>query len=322
MIVIATDEAGYGPKLGPLVIVGSVWKLPTSDSEASTASAFTPLTSPVQIGAERLTVGDSKQVFQSRSKSGRHGGGYRKLEWMTLAGCRWSGLITGELRPVADLAPADAEAVWETPWLASLAQQRVAVGAEQALLDAWSTGPAQLIGLQARVITARVFNELCRSGLNKSDLLSLLTLRLVRELMGAVADLHQGPIHVDCDRHGGRRYYAAPLQSVFPDALPEAVSQSKTTSHYRVPRGDSGFEIRFSVKGDSYAPVAYSSIVAKYLREKSMEAINAYFAAQHRETEPLRPTAGYGSDANRFLRDVEPILGRTKLKRNHLVRCR
>ena len=41
MLVIATDEAGYGPKLGPLVIAGTVWRFEEdSNKRMNSASLY------------------------------------------------------------------------------------------------------------------------------------------------------------------------------------------------------------------------------------------------------------------------------------------
>jgi len=48
-------------------------------------------------------------------------------------------------------------------------------------------------------------------------------------------------------------------------------------------------------------PTALASMVAKYVRELSMDQLNGYFAER---VPGLRPTAGYGLDAWRFLDDV------------------
>ena len=149
-------------------------------------------------------------------------------------------------------------------------------------MNAWGDGEAQLIGLQARVITADSFNRFCESGMNKSDLLSQTTLELVQSQLDGLEGPPHDSVAVFCDRHGGRRYYAGPLQWVFDGILVQVIEESSSVSSYRVPYRQGEFTIRFSVKGDSFTPVAFSSMVAKYIREKAMESLNAYFARFHR----------------------------------------
>ena len=91
---------------------------------------------------------------------------------------------------------------------------------------------------------------------------------------------------------------------------------------YRLSDQTSRIEVFFTVKGDTFTPVALSSLHAKYLRERFMESFNAYFAARHREPTPLKPTAGYPVDADRFLADIESILQREKIDHRRIVRSR
>jgi hypothetical protein len=53
-----------------------------------------------------------------------------------------------------------------------------------------------------------------------------------------------------------------------------------------------------------------------------MQSFNQFFAARHRDACPLRPTAGYPVDADRFLEQIEPIRVREKIDIEKLVRAR
>lgn len=317
MIVIATDEAGYGPKLGPLVVCASVWRVDESRFETS----FDRLSTPLAIGKTKIVVDDSKAVFRPSSTRSANDEGYGKLELVAVAGSRWSGLASERLELASGLAPADAESLRETPWLVDFANESVPVVGVEPLIKHWDAGNARLESIEARVVTARAFNQWCEGGANKSDLLSHLTLDLVRLRIDAT-DTAGERISVFCDRHGGRRYYAPPLQAAFEDALVAVGAESKTESHYRVPYAETPFQIRFTVKGDSFAPVAFSSMVAKYLREKAMESLNRYFQSRHREDATLKSTAGYPVDADRFLKDIESTMKRDGITNEDLVRTR
>ncbi len=50
-----------------------------------------------------------------------------------------------------------------------------------------------------------------------------------------------------------------------------------------------------------------------------MEGLNSFFS---RHIADLKPTAGYYTDAQRFLADVEPIIVRERIDRTLLVRSR
>ena len=323
MILIATDEAGYGPKLGPLVVTATAWEVPeTRPVAAEIADAFTAISSPVLVDGLQIKVDDSKAVFQPKSAGKKGTLGYKKLERMTQAGCRWCGLVSDRLAIVDDLAGADKDAIRAAPWLKTFYQETIETDSGNELIDHWRQGDAKLLWVRARVITAEAFNRSCSAGMNKSDLLSDTTLQLVRLALDQSTLAPDETVAVFCDRHGGRRYYAGPLQSSFDGSLVQVIAESKTESSYRVPYKDSSFTIRFTVKGDSFTPVAFSSIVAKYLREKAMESLNGYLADRHTETEPLCPTAGYPVDADRFLKDIAPIIRKQQIDRDHLVRSR
>jgi ribonuclease HII len=152
-------------------------------------------------------------------------------------------------------------------------------------------------------------------------LLSDSTLGLVRNLVAKLPTIAP-QADVYCDRHGGRRYYAAPLQHHFPDWLLRVVGESKQESKYSLSQNDSELEVHFTVKGDRFAPVAYSSLVAKYIRERFMESLNAYFASRHDGQTPLKPTAGYPVDADRFLKQIKSIRERESIADFDLVRMR
>ncbi len=158
-------------------------------------------------------------------------------------------------------------------------------------------------------------------GGNKADLLSQLTLGLVHSLV----DSHgreQPNMTVYCDRHGGRRYYASVLQHVFPDARMQVMSETKRCSRYQLQTSESRIDVAFTVKGDTFTPVALSSMHAKYLRERFMQSFNAYFAARHRGSRTLKPTAGYPVDADRFLVDIDSILRHEQIDAERLIRSR
>lgn len=326
MIVIATDEAGYGPKLGPLVVTASVWELPEiSDEGSDIADAFSVLATPVVIDGVRFVIDDSKQVYRPASTAGSIG--YQKLEQICLAACRWCGTGGDHIDLLMELAPQDYPDAIATPWLESFASESVAMEFPAELLDHWETSRATLRGHRSRVIGADSFNRYCSGGKNKSDLLSETTLGLVRDVMQEM-DLGQSQvIQVYCDRHGGRQFYAGPLQACFDSGLVSVINESRSVSSYRVVWEQADLTIRFSVKGDRFTPVAFSSLVAKYLREKAMESFNGYFAKLHsaarKDTTPfLKPTAGYPVDADRFLDDIRDLVRRQGIPVEQLVRSR
>ena len=316
MLIIATDEAGYGPKLGPLVVCATAWTLQPDAAQFDEIDAcFAPLRQPTQIGCETVPIDDSKAVFQPGKKNA-----LAKLHAAVSACNHWWGFEgndTGQL--IASVASQDAKSIGETPWLKHLSKEPfLSSDATSDALKSWQSASVNCLAVKARVVTAKRFNEFCDGGANKADLLSEMTLGLVRDLIdqfGSAASSAQ----VFCDRHGGRRYYTGIVQHVFPDSLVTIRDESKQQSVYGFEHSGLNSTIHFTVKGDRFTPVAMSSMVAKYLRERLVESLNTFFQQHHQQPEPFQPTAGYPVDADRFLKMVAPTLKCQSIPMNSLV---
>jgi len=98
------------------------------------------------------------------------------------------------------------------------------------------------------------------------------------------------------------------------------LAETSTASRYALCRDDATWELTFTVGADArHLPVALASMLAKYVREVLMEAFNAYWRAA---APSLRPTAGYYTDAQRFLGDIAALLPATGLDPSRFVRTR
>jgi len=65
-LLIGTDEAGYGPNLGPLTVTATAWEIPEGVEPASLWEEFGKVvTNAPTRGDQRLFVADSKQVYSS-----------------------------------------------------------------------------------------------------------------------------------------------------------------------------------------------------------------------------------------------------------------
>ena len=326
MLLIATDEAGYGPRLGPLVIVATVWRLPSAADDR--LSCFEALCRTVEWpGLPAVTVADSKTVFKP---SVQCAGGLDLLEAATTAAVHWAvpqnppRSLDHLLRLTSD---GDLPALLRQPWFAAPAlADPFPVGSAlvmetdrsaASIVRCWSADGLGLLSISARVIDAASFNRLCDKGLNKAQLLSEATTALVA---AALARYPGDDAQVFSDRHGGRAYYGGLLQHVLPDALLTVEQETTCESRYRLVDPHRHIGWRFTVKGDAFSPVSLSSMIAKYLRERCMHAFNRYWQRHH--PAPLKPTAGYPLDADRFLRDIAPTIRRQRIATECLVRCR
>jgi hypothetical protein len=302
--LIGTDEAGYGPNLGPLVISATVWHVPQrmlrSDLYEVLADCVCSVLS--RDGDDpRLAIADSKQLYQP--------GDLAALECGVLAALRATGLSASCWREAwTQLDPTCGEFLAAVPWHGdydadlpcavdpsqlALAAERFAAGLRRARVE--------LAQMRSVAIFPLRWNELLDEYENKASALSYCTLALVRDL---AATLPEEPILIVCDKHGGRNRYAGLLQHFFEDDFIETRREGRAVSIYQWGRAPRRIEARFLAGGESFLPSALASMTSKYLRELAMAAFNAFWL---RRNPALKPTAGYPGDARRFKDEIAPL---------------
>ncbi|MDR3183707.1 MAG: hypothetical protein LBT89_12465 [Planctomycetaceae bacterium] len=139
MYIYGTDEAGYGPNLGPLVITATVWEAPDEDL----AFLFQPLKNA------GILIGDSKKLYHS-------GGTLTVLENNVLAVLHYLGCCPPIPRK-------------QVPLIAGLAETFGSV---------LSQHQVRLLDIQSCIIEPAVFNQLLHQYGSKGSLLSNETMRL------------------------------------------------------------------------------------------------------------------------------------------------
>lgn len=309
--LLGTDEAGYGPNLGPLVISATLWHLPDKLLKQDLYDVLSEVVSRTPCSEQqrmRLTIADSKLLYKP-------GGGLGALE-QVLHATSLSCPVPG-----SDRMQRQREFRWRDVWrmFDSLAADEffavpwyngydTALPGDASLEDISRCGEAfariaqsrdvSLAAVRSRVVRAGVFNALLARHGNKAEVLSRLTLELVAEMLAPLPPAH---VLIHCDKHGGRNCYAALLQETFPEHLVEIYGEARAQSVYRWGPGDARTEIRFVAGGESALPTALASMTAKYLRELAMQAFNDFWL---REVPGIRPTAGYPGDARRFHQEI------------------
>jgi len=308
--LIGTDEAGYGPNLGPLVVAATVWELPDEEGpdavdvclykRLSRAICRRPPTSPT--ARKRLPISDSKVLYSTDR-------GIGQLEHGVLAA-----LATLDARPMTwheafqSLCPGECDELDPAPWHAdyeaalplSALVEEIADTAGR-LQKEFARSGVRLLAIRGRAVFPEQFNQLIETYGNKSDALSAVTLELLSETMAPLAG---GRVSVICDKHGGRNHYAGLLQHYFPEWLIRVEREGRNESRYAFGPDAPHATICFRCKGEKWAPTALASMTAKYLRELAMRAFNDYWG---RHMPELRPTAGYSKDAHRFRRDIAEL---------------
>jgi hypothetical protein len=305
--LVGTDEAGYGPNLGPLVVSATVWEVPdrVSGSDLRRLLAGVVVATPGEIAADGppcVVIGDSKALYQS-------GKGLQHLEcglWaaMALLGCRpaswrqvWETLAPGTL-DAQDGQP------WHEGYDCPVPLDAEACRFERAvdvLAERLARHRIRLIGVRSRVLFPSLFNRTVAAHGSKGTALSRITLQLAAEM---IEPLRCGPIAVICDKHGGRDHYERLLFEHFPDHVIEVRGEGRDWSLYQFGPPERRVEFRFQTKAECHVPTALASMASKYLRELAMRAWNEFWCAR---IEGLEPTAGYPTDARRFKQAIAAV---------------
>ncbi|MFP4057729.1 MAG: hypothetical protein ACLF0G_12760 [Candidatus Brocadiia bacterium] len=312
-VVGGIDEAGYGPRLGPLVVSATAFRVPDGQAETCLWQLLSAAVcrSPSDRHG-RLAVDDSKKLFSQAT-------GVRHLERASLAfaaaAARMPTSFRGLLSALADLAE-DADAY---PWYAG-ADFPVPLAAEAPRLarDAERlrrAGDVRFLGARILPVLVREYNRLVDGVGTKSAALFLKTSQLLAWLWEQWGE--EGLV-VLADKHGGRDRYGLLLHQTFFGATVKVLGEGRQASLYEVVRGPRRMRIAFHANGDAkHMPIALGSVYSKYLRELFMRSFNAYWTGH---VPGLRPTAGYAADARRFLRDIEPARQRLGVDLRLLVR--
>lgn len=322
-IVAGLDEAGLGPMLGPLSIGMSAFRV--HDGRQCLWKALGDVvTDEIERDGERLVVADSKLVFTRNAR------GAERLERTVLA---FEALSRCEKRACAStraFLEGTSERLRATglalePWYGHLAERLAPECAGDALAETIARLEAALVAARVE-IAALAVRAVPPSELNASF--------AVTESKGAthwracvpfLAHLWERfgveGIELVVDRHGGRMRYAPLLQETYRRAKIEVVREEPAISEYLLMDDERrAMRVVFAEKAESLSfAVALASCCAKYAREVCMGAFNAYFETMQ---PGLAPTAGYVTDARRWLVDAQAAIERSGIGSAALIRTR
>ncbi len=299
MIVIGTDEAGYGPNLGPFIVTATVWRLPEQHDRGLNVCMNA-------LDAAGMRIADSKKIF--------HGGGsLEQLETSVLSVFAHLGINANKDSVLFDhfhaLPSAMNDDVAENDLPVAGTQSQIARNAA-IFARILEDHAVVLCSAHSRALHAEEFNRqldryetINRSGA-KAAVLSHTTLELIKEALHSCTILREDPnetILVQCDKHGGRNRYLDCLVQYFPSIFVQVLEENATQSRYRLSYRGHPLEFCFKAKGESEMPIALSSMISKYLRELSMLRFNRFW---QNHVPHLKATAGYPVDAKRFRADI------------------
>jgi len=325
--LIGTDEAGYGPNLGPLTVTGTLWQVPKLDLDLY--DCLKSIVSSESLGRKidadsKLHVADSKLVYQAsrsleslersvlaivhslRSKVPTND---RDLLRDTFSPCVEDriALMAGE-NPL--WSPAEA---FDLPLHNSLNDLRTLGGRFSKTCEA---AEIDLIDIRCQPVFPATFNRLTESLGNKANLLSGQTMQLISKLLEKTQD---ESVTICCDKHGGRSRYLPLIQQYLTQQQVTVEIESRAVSRYHWVQADRKITIQFSVGGEDQLAVALASMVSKYVREIYMHIWNEFWQDY---VDDLKPTKGYPVDAKRFMSQIDSAFKKLRIARSQIWRNR
>ncbi len=318
-IIAGIDEAGYGPTLGPLVVTATVFRIPDDKINESMWELLAESCSPAtKKKTQKLVIADSKKLY---SKSL----GIAPLERTALVMLSTLSKQPTTFREYLNAVSPDTVAELAAyPWYANATFNipisegvgDIATRTNAIKRDCNQQG-IQLLGVYSAPLLEGAFNQVVSRTQNKASALLGLVLRLIAKIMRKGRNEH---VKICVDRLGGRQRYRETLNTSWPTHALSIVEESPQRSAYHLSHASETVDIEFSTKGeDQHLPIALASVYSKYLREMCMHAFNAYWSSQ---VPGLKPTAGYYTDAQRWLADTNDTIDLLGIDRNMLIRNR
>lgn len=331
LIYVGVDEAGYGPRLGPLCVAFSIFEVAGWRPGAGAPDLWKALSRAIcrdlkDTRSGLIAVNDSKRLRlapkpDARADDARH---ITHLERGVLAFLASAGVTPQSDQQLLDALTGPPRS--SLPWYACDPQPlpRTTTADHLTLMAgglarACEGAGVRLLKARCRAMDEALFNQrVTRTGNKASVSFAVIAgiLRRVWENYAARPDLADGGPRIVVDRQGGRMRYADALTRAVPGAQVRTIEETPLHSRYELVAGDRRMSVLFLVEAESeHLPVALASMIAKLTRETLMLRFNRYWSARIRE---LKPTAGYATDAGRWLRDAGPHL--TPAERGALVR--
>lgn len=314
MILAGIDEAGYGPRLGPLVVGCAVFRVSNapSGSDADLWHALSPtvVRSKGKDDLSKIPIDDSKRLKLANTSPTP----LKHLERGVLPALRLLDRSPDTEVELLEALGVQAQSDENEPMPASTALDAVQVGIlTNALNRAMHAAGVELLGLTCVSLDADQFNQALREHGPKSAVSFHAVGRFIHGIWRRWAD---EPTHVAIDRQGGRKHYGGQLAGAIPGVVVTTKHEQDSSSAYEIAQAGGGsdkrMDVRFEVSGDDrHLPIALASMAAKLVRERLMMRFNAHWMARAPQ---IKPTAGYGTDARRWIEEIKPLVTQDELR--------
>jgi hypothetical protein len=319
VIVAGIDEAGYGPVLGPLVVSAAAFDVPAVMADVCLWKALKGgVCNRVSARDRRIVIADSKKLHKRADGPGQlersvlsvWASSHETPPTLRAALGAWSPHVVDDFNAYPWYRENDPA----LPFAADAGAIRIAGSTLRRAADA---ADIRFAGFWTEPLAEGHFNRLVGNTRNKAVVLLGLTLRLIQRIGEAFPDRE---IRFLVDKQGGRGFYRVPLMRAFEGATLTVVEEGAEISAYQLRRARAPWHISFSAKGeDQHLPIALASLTSKYLREMLMHCFNAFWT---RHAPDVAPTAGYYTDGQRFIGEVQAVAARLGVPRDQMVRVR
>ena len=315
LLYCGIDEAGYGPLLGPLCVAAAAFEITDHAPTAPTPDLWQALAPAVcraiKGSAQSIPFADSKKLKLAND------GKRDPLTHLERGVCTALEAWLTPPQSDTDLFNHLGTQLATEPWYSGPANPLPrSTTATQIKIDANTLRRAgtkagvRLVGLWCIALCESDYNAVIREHQTKAATTALASRQLIENIL---ALNHPGQIRIACDRQGGRQHYAKSLSNIAGRGDATILEEQERLSRYAL---DERTQVAFMPEAEEqHLPVALASMTAKLVRELAMTRFNAYWCQQK---PGLRATAGYTTDARRWLADANDLLDpptRTRLLR-------